>query len=614
MSRIHSLDQALVNKIAAGEVVERPASIVKELVENALDAGSTSITIEIKDGGIAYIRVTDNGCGIDEDDALLVFASHATSKLADEAGLMALSTLGFRGEALSSIAAVAKVDLISRMAHKDSGVHIIAEGGEVSHIGPAGCPEGTNIIVRDVFYNTPARLKFLKKPAIEGGYVSEYVERMILSSPSVSFKFINNQKLVYHSPGDGSLKTAVFCIYGKDVLEHIRHVDYAESNMHISGFVGTPDYSRNTRGQQSFFVNGRFIRSMKLSAALQSAYDTRLMGGKFPFCVLNIDIAPAEVDVNVHPNKLEVRFKDDDLLFSCIKLAANGAFTVQTPAKASIGHSYEELSRPTETGKQDTFFTPELKPESFDTHELKIPELNRTDEAPLMISEPDTASIDIKRIPLMNISASTEPPILKTPKKLERDFDFVDVPFDIIGQVFGCYWIVQQGSNLYMIDQHAAHERKLYEKLMQNTASIGAQQLLTPIALQFSPLEIPLIEQNITLIGELGFDVEPFGPQTILLRAVPVLLDEAQAGGMFTDLVDSLSSFERLTSAELKKKRLIQLACKHAIKAGEQISREELTALIKSFTPDSALTCPHGRPWIIKLTKTDFEKMFKRVL
>ena len=511
MSRIHRLDQVLVNIIAAGEVVERPASIVKELVENSLDAGSTSITIEIKDGGIAYIRVTDNGGGIDEQDALLVFESHATSKLADENGLMELITLGFRGEALSSIAAVAKVDLMSRMAHKDSGIQIIAEGGEIKHTGAAGCPEGTNIIVRDVFYNTPARLKFLKKTAIEGGYVSDYVERMILSSPSVSFKFINNQKLIFHSPGDGSLKTAIFCIYGKEVLPHIREVDYSEGSISVSGFVGMPDYSRNNRGQQSFFVNGRFIRSIKLSAALQSAYDTRLMGGKFPFCVLNINIAPMDVDVNVHPNKLEVRFKDEERLFNCIKMATSSAFTVQTPAKANISQAYENMSRPAEIAKQGAFFAPEIQPEPCGAAELKIPELNRVQEVPFFINEPESSAMDINKIPIMNVTSKIEPPILKTPKKQEPDFDFVDVPFDIIGQVFGCYWIVQQGSNLYMIDQHAAHERKLYEKLMKSTASICAQQLLTPVVLQFSPMEITLIEQSMTLINELGFEASRLG-------------------------------------------------------------------------------------------------------
>ncbi len=633
--RIQVLSKHTANQIAAGEVVERPASIVKELVENSIDAGSSAITIEISGGGIDYIKITDNGSGILAEDVPTAFLRHATSKISSSDDLNRISTLGFRGEALSSIAAVSQLTMRTRTQNAESGVEIHIEGGSVKECGECGCAEGTSIEVRNIFYNIPARLKFLRSQRAEGAAISDYAARAIMGNPGISIKLLNNGKVVYHSPGDGQLRSAIFCIYGRDVLPHIKEADYDDGRFRITGYIGTESISRPNRQQQSLYINSRYIRSQQISYGVQRAFDTRMMVGKFPFYVLNIGVNYEDVDVNVHPNKMEVRFKDEQGAVRAATIATRMA--LGDPVAPTIRREdivsrqpFASVNHPNKAAWQETVRSAERKDPDIapPCGELFKP----ADKAPLKLKEPgeapaaglrsqmgfkyDSASAAelLRRRYGESVvrpkNAEAEAPPREEPKQTE----FGQSHYDIIGQLFSCYWVVQQGESVFFIDQHAAHERRLYERIINKPLEPDSQMLLMPVIEKLMPEEYRTLMDNLPLFEELGFEIEEFGALTVSVRAVPAILNAPETAGFLREAIASLEAKNRLTTNDLKRSALIQYSCKHAIKAGALLSKEEIEALLREFQGSGVpMTCPHGRPIMIHMTKSEFEKLFKRV-
>ncbi len=628
--RIRVLDPQLANKIAAGEVVERPASVVKELVENSLDAGARSVTVEIREGGVEYIRVTDNGCGIDEGDVKTAFLRHATSKLSSAEGLDSIETLGFRGEALASVAAVAHVSMRTRTEGAEYGTLIRMDGGEVSECSPCGCPQGTNIEVRELFYNVPARLKFLKSPRAEAAAVGDYMSRLILSNTGVSFKFISAGKTVYHSAGDGSLENAVLCIYGADAAEHLRPVAFDDGYIRIEGFCGDEFLARPNRGCQSLFVNGRYIRSQQLSYAAQRAYLTKLMQGRFPFLVLDIKVSPREVDVNVHPNKLTVRFRDEERVASALCLAVRealegGPAAMPEPPSPeagvtlfdSFGNSGKAALSPEEPSAPRNEEAGETLPFQNEWSEAAAPAFP---PAPREYAE----SLTLHDIgPTGLASEVTDPFGLVhfdfTPKKEEQPVQveavFDGEPYTVIGVVFDTYILVQQGENVFAVDQHAAHERINYERLIRGDLRFDSQLLLTGEVVQLAPNDFGLLTENLERFRELGFEIEEFGPLSVKVHAVPTGTGSMRAERMLTDMLEIIRRKGSVTELDVIRGALIQYSCKHAIKAGQPLTEPEIRDLLSHYADGSTpLTCPHGRPVMLRFSKRDIEKMFKRIV
>lgn len=635
-NRIQVLSKHTANQIAAGEVVERPASIVKELVENSLDAGSSAITIEINGGGIDYIKISDNGSGILSEDVPTAFLRHATSKISSSDDLSHISTLGFRGEALSSIAAVSRLTMRTRTKNAESGIEIHIDGGDIKECAECGCAEGTSIEVRNVFYNVPARLKFLKSQRAEGAAISDYAARAIMGNPGVSIKLLNNGKVIYHSPGDGQLRSAIFCVYGGEVLPHIKEVGYDDGRFRITGYVGTEIISRPNRQQQSLYINSRYVRSQQISYGVQRAFDTRIMVGKFPFYVLNIGVNYEDVDVNVHPNKMEVRFRDEQGVVRAATIATRMALgdpvapTIRRDDIISTRPASGSVNFPEKDGQQKIVRPGE--PEKPDTPPSYSGLFKPADKSPLKLKEPGTAQAASIRSGMgfrydsasaMELlrqrygesairpkSTVPEPPSKEKPQQTE----FGQSHYDIIGQLFSCYWIVQQGESVFFIDQHAAHERRLYERIMNKPLEPDSQMLLMPVIEKLMPEEYQTLMDNLPLFEELGFEIEEFGALTVSVRAVPAILNAPETASFLHEAIGRLDAKNRLSTKDLKRSALIQYSCKHAIKAGALLSKEEIEALLKEFEGGGVpMTCPHGRPIMVNMTKTEFEKLFKRV-
>jgi len=648
MKRIQVLSRHTANQIAAGEVVERPASVVKELVENSIDAGSTAVTVEINGGGIEYIRVTDNGHGIIPEDLPTAFLSHATSKIVTAEDLAHIETLGFRGEALASIAAVSMLTMRTRTKDAEEGAMIRIEGGEVKDNGPSGCPEGSTTEVRNLFYNVPARLKFLKSQRAEAGAISDYISRVIMANPAISFKLISNGKQIYHSPGDGQLKSAIFCVYGGETLPHIKTVNFDDGKIKITGYLGTEKLARPNRQHQSLFVNARYVRSAQISYGIQRAFDTRLMGGRFPFYVLNITVDFGDVDVNVHPNKMEVRFKDEQAAVRAATIAARMA--LGDPVAPVLTH--EDIApKPKFVAPMDNkpaksvFVRPPEKKDEFrssfaNSINQPVPKAPaKVKEAPPAYVQPDISHIfppnvltyskvnemtveqkreEIKKeavkpqhfveaiIPAKKKEAIPEPP---------KQLDFGKLPYRIIGQLFSCYWVIQQGDEVFFIDQHAAHERRLYESIISKPLEPDSQLLLMPEIEKLTATEYETLMENIHLFTELGFDIEEFGPLTVSIRAVPAIFSAPEAPAFIHEAIGILQNKNSLSTQDIKRSTLIQSACKHAIKAGDILTDIEIKTLLDEYSDSGVpMTCPHGRPVMVRMSKIEFEKLFKRVL
>ena len=656
MSKIKVLPKEIAELIAAGEVVERPASVIKELMENAIDAGSSSVTVEIKNGGITYIRVTDNGCGISREDIRTAFISHATSKISTRDDLYAIGTLGFRGEALASIAAVSNVEVLTRTTEEETGTRYCISAGEETLVDDAGCPLGTTIVVRDLFFNTPARMKFLKKDVSEANAVAGIVDKIALSNPDVSIRFIREGKSALFTSGSGDLKTAAYEIFGKDFADGLIEADYSFESVKISGLVSKPTKSRPNRNMQFFFVNGRLVKSGTASAALSEAYKNSIMVGKFPYCVLNITTAPGLVDVNVHPAKIEVRFANERTVFSAVYYAAKNALehrdeapkvtiprTAQTelfepvrpkteqmrlPEKqpdfwnrmsSSEYRSAQQPERPTyqqSAAREDiiTVASPDKKPETADSEPSTIQHFLDAQRA----KKEETAVIEADIRPELSAEAATLPD--EKPEETARALDTAvdekpaELPVTVIGEAFKTYIIVQQGESIFLVDKHAAHERMLFNELVKNDSKRSTQMLLTPITVTLSKEEYSSVLDNLDMLMQAGFAVEDFGYSVVIVRECPMEISADEVADVVAELAGYLVENRQKLISEKKEWLFSLMACKAAIKGGMYTTEYERELFIKRlFASPEIRYCPHGRPVMIEITRRELEKNFGRV-
>ena len=643
MPNINILPKHIAELIAAGEVVERPSSIVKEIMENAIDAGADKITLEIKRGGITYIRITDNGCGIDRDNIRKAFISHATSKISTADDLNAICTLGFRGEALASIAAVSRVEVMTRGEGEEVGTRYCIEGGEETLLDDAGCPKGTTLIVRDLFYNTPARMKFLKKDVSEGNAVAAVVDRIALSHPEVSVRFIRDSKDVLFTSGDGKLENAIYKTLGKDFASTLIPCDYELEGVRVSGFISKPFNARPNRMMQYFFLNDRFIKTRTGMVALEEAYKNSIMVGKFPACVLNIHIAPGAVDVNVHPSKTEVRFANEKLIFNAVYYCAKSALQqgdtrVQANFKQKIGRQF--MPKPNE-GRQIKIYEQQLeqvKKESLPKEDFWA---KTTSEEFVKLSEPkktekitfnDSSEFSLKKdeepdlISVFKPVEAAKPPVIETveeavPKaKAEQPASEVEEvkpepePYRVIGEAFKTYILVEQGKKLLIIDKHAAHERMLFEKLRANNGEIETQMLLAPVTVTLSKEEYSAVLDNLELLDKAGYRVEDFGGGMVIVSECPTAVADADLAEVVMELAGYLVNNRRELIPEKLDWIYHSTACRAAIKAGDKTSEYELEKFVEKLLNDSDIRyCPHGRPVLIEMSKYEIEKNFGRV-
>lgn len=636
MARINVLPKEIYQLIAAGEVVERPSSVVKEMIENSLDAGAKNITLEIKNGGSTYIRITDDGCGIERDDVRKVFISHATSKISKKDDLNSIATLGFRGEAMASISAVSKVELLTKAENEEIGTRYEIAGGEELEFDDAGCPNGTTIVVRDIFFNTPARMKFLKKDVTEGNQVAGIVDRMAISHPEISFRFIRDGKQVLITSGNGDLKSTVYSVLGKEMSDSLMSVDYSFNDMRITGFVSKPTASRKSRAGQYFYINNRIVKSKTAMAALEQAYKNTIMVGRFPACVLNIELNPAQVDVNVHPAKTEVRFANEkpifDLVYYAVKTAIENDRTVkevefkENPIyRQESKNAYQNNDNKSFQAKFD-FFKKKDEPPSQQVIKTKPRENFWQVEAPkpeykIARDEKPKARVDI------NIEYE-EPEEISTAKSedtlKERDIEKVVITdekdnenfipnFKLIGEAFKTYLIVEIENELYFIDKHAAHERMNFERFKAQ-ATVETQMLLAPVVVNLTKDEFIAISENVELIKKCGFELEEFGESQIIVRAIPSLVDGDSVKDLMLEIAQKL--LEHKTDILPDKIDWIyhSASCRGAVKAGDYTSRQEQEMFVKKLlSMPNIRFCPHGRPVFIKMSRYDIEKQFGRV-
>ncbi|MGN0538581.1 MAG: DNA mismatch repair endonuclease MutL [Candidatus Fimenecus sp.] len=612
MARINKLPDYMADLIAAGEVVERPASVVKELTENAVDAGADAITVEIQHGGISYIRVTDNGCGIVRDDVKTAFLSHATSKIKTAEDLNSIITLGFRGEALPSIAAVSKVNIITKTADEEMGTSLAIEGGKIVDFSEAGCAVGTTMIVRSLFYNTPARMKFLKKDVSEGNFVSAVVEKLALSHPEISFRFIRDGKQVFTTNGDGNLQNVCFSAFGKDFSSGLIPVKSSINNVSVRGLITSPHNCRGSRGMQFFFVNGRSVKNSTVTAAFENAYKNSVMVGKFPGGVLFITLPPEAVDVNVHPSKIEVRFSDERGIFDAVYHAVKSALNEDNTVK--------QASLPEKRKTAEDFF---VKPHDNFTQTTVNENLAYTQKVlePLskitFVSDVESEySPEIDDDPL-----KIEFPVVERPKTEEKANTpnttvSATPPNDIrfIGEIYKTYILVENNGTFCIIDKHAAHERILFNELKRNKSNGGSQMLLSPVTVTLSQEEYSAVIENLDMIRDAGFDVKDFGGGTVIVRSCPIDLDDCEIVPLIGEIAGYLIKNRRDITNEHLDWIYHNVACRSAIKAGDTNSTQELYELAKTVINDKDVRfCPHGRPVMIEISKYELEKQFGRV-
>ncbi len=646
MPKIIQLSPHVANLIAAGEVVERPASVVKELLENAVDAGASKITVETKDGGMTFLRVTDNGCGMSAEDARTAFLRHATSKLRSAEDLAAIATCGFRGEALAAIASVSRIDLLTKTPSSIEGVSLRLEAGKIVDESEAGCPDGTTIIVRDLFFNTPARMKFMKSDTVEGSRVTAAVQLQALAHPSVAIRMLRDGKEVLNTPGTGRLEDAVYCVYGKECARMAK-VESRWEQYSLTGFVSKPTDSRPSRSLQTFFVNGRPVKSRLLISALEEAYRNQIMVGKFPACVLHLNLPANTVDVNVHPAKTEVKFLNEKAVFDCVHYGVLGALNrtpdrpdvqFKKPPISEIPQAPKPVSPPpvqkAAAPKQESFFrtmtaeeyktfssaiseAPKPKPEAAIATAIKIERgatlpIREKVMAPIVTPKAPATLPPLPEEPKFVSKAAPEPP---KPEEMEQTvLDMpAEEPWRMVGELYNSYIIVQQGDNAFLIDKHAAHERILFEKLKANQENISSQALLTPIPVRLSPEAAGELLSSKEMLDELGFEIDEFGENTVILRQIPMDLSPDHAAETMEQMAADLLSGRREKKDTVRDEILHTVACKAAIKAGWQNDEAELLALVKQVMDREDLKyCPHGRPICITLSKKQLEKQFKR--
>ncbi len=625
MPKINVLPKEIYQLIAAGEVVERPSSIVKEMIENSVDAGAKNITVEIKNGGSTYIRITDDGCGIEKDDIKKVFVSHATSKISQKDDLNSISTLGFRGEAMASISAVAKVELLTKAESEDFGTRYEIAGGEEISFDNAGCPKGTTIVVRDIFFNTPARMKFLKKDVTEGNSVAGIVDRMAISHPDISFRFIRDGKQVLITSGSGELISTIYSVFGRDVSDALIPVDYSYENMRITGFVSKPTSSRKSRAMQFFFINGRLIKSQTAMAALEQAYKNSIMVGRFPMCVLNIELNPSLVDVNVHPAKIEVRFANEkpifDLIYYGVKSAVEADRTVKEAAFTPTIEQVYDIPEKSYSSKIDFFKKKEDKPVQQTFRAEPEKDFWRVSAPTRDFSGKKEDYAETVKIPVVQAVEPEEfsVPVNRQEEEIEQDDqsiivdDSENISFRLVGEAFKTYLIVEIDKELYFIDKHAAHERMNYERFKAQS-TVEVQMLLAPVAVNLSKDEFNIVTENAELLNQCGFETEPFGESTVVVRAVPSLVGDSDVKDLITEIAQKL--LEHKTDILPDKIDWIyhSASCRGAVKAGDKTTVQEQELFVKKLLSMPEIRfCPHGRPVFIKISKYDIEKQFGRV-
>lgn len=689
MAQIHILDSETIDKIAAGEVVERPSSVVKELVENAIDAGATAITVEARDGGIEFVRVTDNGTGMEREQIRTAFLRHATSKIEQAQDLLQIASLGFRGEALSSIAAVSKVEVITKTRESLTGTHVVFEGGTEKCFEEIGAPEGTTFIMRNLFFNTPVRRKFLKQPATEGGYIVDLMEHLALSRPDISFKFILGNQTRFHTSGNGDLREVIYRIYGRDVAASLVPIQEDRNGVRVEGYLGKPAIVRSNRNFEIYYVNGRFIKSNLVARALEDGYKEYLMQHKFPLCILHITMDKGSVDVNVHPTKMDVRFSDGIAFCSLLSEAVRDVLKSHEmiPGDVLVSEAEEKEKKKAEASEKK-LLEREHVPEPFEQERrnaakvmeetsyqsesqkmqdfLQKPVWNRVLEQKKVedtdnLTENPANNGDLEEAFFVdsgekegifqeessehsvaedhksqtesepenqvnrkgNISESQTNPREGTSERQINLFEdkLLTVEnrsrYEIIGQVFDTYWLVQFEDKLFIIDQHAAHEKVKYERLMRqfHEKSIVSQSLLPPVIVSLSGQEEAVLLQYQEVFAALGFEVESFGGNEYALRSVPVDLYGCSEKELFLDVLDELSEGSGRGSFQVIEEKIASMSCKVAVKGNHSLSRAEAEALIdKLLTLENPYNCPHGRPTIIAMTQTELEKKFKRIV
>ena len=643
-NHIRQLPPEVIGQIAAGEVVERPAAAIKELVENSMDAGATAVTVDIKEGGLSSFRVADNGSGIQPSDIRLAFARHATSKIRTAEDLYGVRSLGFRGEALASIAAVSKVTCQTRAKGQDMGVMVRNEGGDILDIQDAACPEGTTFTVKELFYNAPVRRKFLKKPATETAAVSELMARLILSHPNISFRFMADGKLVYFSAGDGRLDSAIMSVYGTDTLKLLTKIDGNMNGVMLSGYVGVGDAGRGNRSHEHFYLNGRAMKSPLLSTSLENACRQRVTIGRFPMCVLHLTMPFENADVNVHPNKWEVRFQDErgvreaveTIVFETLE-KTNEAPPIPPmyvqPDKVSPAPAKIQVSEPV-TPPQDapvmkrpsdsrlSAFTedgalPSFSPAPPPREREPMPPRPIERPAPYSLHESAGSVLPPRRpepIPEQKPMPIPQEPEVEQIEQPMVEQQFRQKPIRVLGVAFNTYIIMEYGDLLILSDQHAVHERLLYEKFMKETAAAPASQaMLIPQVINLSPQEYACFEENQETLMRAGFDLSPFGDTSVQLRGVPIILGQPQAESCLREALDELMDNPSATPAD-RTSRVIQMACKHAVKGGERLPEDSVVQLIRDVIDQKVTpTCPHGRPLMVQLTHAELDKRFRRI-
>ena len=648
MANIQVLDQITIDKIAAGEVIERPSSIVKELVENAIDAKATAVTVEIKEGGISFIRITDNGCGIPKEEVPLAFLRHSTSKIRCVEDLSGISSLGFRGEALSSIAAISQVELITKTRESEFGTKYVIEGGQEKSLEDAGAPDGTTFLIHQIFYNTPARRKFLKTPMTEASHVNELMIRLALSHPEVSIQFINNGQKKLHTSGNGKLKDVIYHVFGRDIANNLLEVDERIDGIHLTGFIGKPLVSRGNRNYENYYINGRYVKSNIIAKAIEDAYKDFTMQHKYPFTVLHFKMDGQDLDVNVHPTKMELRFSNQQEVYNFVYHALKNALTekeliprVELPEAKEVPKIPEpSIEKPMSLPNQrPSVEKPEIKDEAYFMKKMR----ERVESYHKQHSQAEVKDrtqihrepMQIDRIREAANYARAQEKVEKSinpPKKVESSMESTQLNFfeekllskksmkeyKLIGQVFETYWLVEFQDQLYIIDQHAAHERILYEKTLRGMKdrNYTSQYLSPPIVLNLSMQEAELLRTHMDLFVGIGFEIEEFGGDSYAIRAVPDNLFSIAKKELLIEMLDNLS--EEITSKEapdMIAEKIASMSCKAAVKGNSRLSAAEVDTLIGELLElENPYHCPHGRPTIIAMTKRELEKKFKRIV
>ena len=613
MEKIHVLEKETVDKIAAGEAVERPAAIVKELVENSLDAGARAVTVEIRDGGISYIRVSDDGCGIGADDIRNAFRRHATSKIRSADDLMFLNTMGFRGEALASIAAVSRVEVITKEASELSAVRYVIEGGEEKALEETGAPDGTTFFVRDVFFNTPARAKFLKSALSEGAKIGQLMEELTLSRPQVAFRFLVNGQLRLNTGGNGDLKDAILLLFGKETAKELIYVSSAAEGIRVNGYIAKPAIYRNNRGGEHYFINERYVRSTLLAKAIEDGYRGKLMQHCFPFTVLHLAIDTDTVDVNVHPTKTEVRILSETVVYEAVRSAVAEALrNAEMVVTAPIGTPGKKTPAAAERRTMR-----QASPEPFEkkfggTYEKAAARLFAHD--PGLIAEGAPKYSSEKKESGTQTEAAAE---LKTARPVQEEFLAAQTAPRLIGQAFGTYWMFEEPDSVLIMDQHAAHEKILFERIMAayKKKEILKQQLLPPVILTPSSAEEAVLTEHGSAFALLGFEVEPFGEGQFRIDTVPYNLAHTDPGSLFKELLAALAEGEAPSDPDSYVHALATEACKAAVKGGTHVTEQQAKGLITELLKcEDPYHCPHGRPTLIRMKRAEFEKKFRRIV